>query len=363
MSEERIPGLLDEPPINIYPSLAKRAGINKAAILQQLHFLLKITEKAHLQKNYIDGEWWVYNTYAGWQREHFPWLSVRTVQRLFLELEKDGIIRSRLSPEDKDDQTKYYTIVYEQWNVWFRADSSQKEMGAIPKRDGGGVERRPISKRDAHNNESENTQRLPAENPAEIDSPTSTDSANSARAEQAAGPPDGGQAASKPTPTRSKKSDTIPKALMDPMKDAIAAACGWSWATMTDSEKGTIQRAAKELCKAGVTASDVPGLHQFCASRYQQFGPMALASSLSAYRKGETTHERPRDSRAGGAPQEPRGKNGGATGGAGIPPGAPAGTRARRSSPVPRPSEEDGLRLFREAWARRERERASEQSK
>jgi hypothetical protein len=137
MSEERIPGLLDEPPINIYPSLAKRAGINKAAILQQLHFLLKITEKAHLQKNYIDGEWWVYNTYAGWQREHFPWLSVRTVQRLFLELEKDGIIRSRLSPEDKDDQTKYYTIVYEQWNVWFRADSSQKEMGAIPKRDGG----------------------------------------------------------------------------------------------------------------------------------------------------------------------------------------------------------------------------------
>ena len=111
--QQPIPGLMDEPPISVYPSLAVHFNnVNKAIVLQQLHFLLGITQKAKSKYNEIDGEWWVYNTYKEWQQEHFPWLSVSTMKRLLVELEADGIIKSRQSVKHKSDRRKWYTINY-----------------------------------------------------------------------------------------------------------------------------------------------------------------------------------------------------------------------------------------------------------
>jgi hypothetical protein len=91
----------------------------------------------------------------------------------------------------------------------------------------------------------------------------------------------------KPKPNR-RKADTVPAELMNPMKDAIAAAFGWSWdgdEPMTPEESGQILRAAKSLCKARVTPAQVPALYDFCKASYDNFGPVALSTNVSKYRK------------------------------------------------------------------------------
>lgn len=117
--------LLEEPPILVYPTLAKLLGINAAIIFQQLHFLLGVTEKAKSKYNFIDGQWWVYNSYPEW-REYFPWITERTIQNHFLELEGLGIVKSRQSVKHPTDRRKWYTIDYEAWTN--HLDSTTKKL-------------------------------------------------------------------------------------------------------------------------------------------------------------------------------------------------------------------------------------------
>lgn len=109
------PHLIDEPPMLVLPSLAVLLGINKAIMLQQLHFLLNTQRKAKNKYNFIEGRWWVYNSYPEWQREQFPWLAVSTLKRLFLELEESSIILSKQSVKHKSDRRKWYSIDYDSW--------------------------------------------------------------------------------------------------------------------------------------------------------------------------------------------------------------------------------------------------------
>lgn len=107
--------LLDEPPILVYPSLAKTMGINKAIIFQQLHFLLNATKSAQTKNNFVDGRWWVYNSYPQWRNDYFPWLSIGAIKRLFLELEREGLVLSKQSVKSKADRRKWYAIDYARW--------------------------------------------------------------------------------------------------------------------------------------------------------------------------------------------------------------------------------------------------------
>jgi hypothetical protein len=125
--KERIPGLLDEDFVSVYPTLAVRAGINKAAILQKLHYLVRITENARNEANFIEGRWWVYNTYADWQKHYFPWLAISTLKLLFLSLEKEGIVLVWTPPDN--DQKKYYTIDYARFSEWMAATPSKNYTG------------------------------------------------------------------------------------------------------------------------------------------------------------------------------------------------------------------------------------------
>ncbi|MBA3570820.1 MAG: hypothetical protein H0W34_02345 [Pyrinomonadaceae bacterium] len=107
--------LMDEPPINFYPSLAVALGVNEAIIFQQLHFLLGVTEKAKNKYNLVEGRWWVYNSYKEWQANYFPWLHEGTIKRLFLVLEERGLVLSIQSVKNPSDRRKWYAIDYEAW--------------------------------------------------------------------------------------------------------------------------------------------------------------------------------------------------------------------------------------------------------
>jgi len=120
-------------------------------------------------------------------------------------------------------------------------------------------------------------------------------------------PPGGGESAAvvqsaqespgpeKPKRARRRKdgTDPVPSALMTPMKNAIAAAFGWSWegdTPMSEDEVGLIQKAARSLCKAKYAPEGIPALYAFCQRKYDTFGPMALATNVSKFRQSGGKH-------------------------------------------------------------------------
>lgn len=97
--------------------------------------------------------------------------------------------------------------------------------------------------------------------------------------------------AEKPTskPDKSKsvsrsdaKKQTIPATVINPMKDAIVAAFGWDWKTMTKSEGGLVNRAAWELCDAGRKPEHVKVIYNWCKAKgWEGFKPTALPGAAS----------------------------------------------------------------------------------
>lgn len=104
--------LISEPPLQVLPSLAKTIGLNEAITLQQLHYWLE-NPKAGVDR---EGFRWVYNTYEDWQRDNFPFWSTKTIQRTFLNLERDGLVVSAQLDASRHDQKKYYRIDYDKVN-------------------------------------------------------------------------------------------------------------------------------------------------------------------------------------------------------------------------------------------------------
>jgi hypothetical protein len=115
--------LLDSRPILIIPELAVIIGGWEAAILQQIHYWLKINEQT--DRNYINGFHWTFNTYESWQRQ-LPWLSVETIKRCILKLEKMGLLVSDNFNSLKVDKTKWYRIDHERLEALI-ADHAKSE--------------------------------------------------------------------------------------------------------------------------------------------------------------------------------------------------------------------------------------------
>jgi hypothetical protein len=106
--------LIDEYPLLVLPSLANMIGLNEAIALQQVHYWLNNAKGGVT----IDGVRWVYNTYEEWQRDNFPFWSVRTVVRVFDHLEEMLLLVSM--QKASYDRKKYYRIHYDnlsQWNM------------------------------------------------------------------------------------------------------------------------------------------------------------------------------------------------------------------------------------------------------
>ena len=101
--------LINEPPLQVLPSLAKEIGLNEAIMLQQMHYwLLK-------SANEFTGVKWFYKTLEEWQTE-FPFWSAMTIRRTLGSLEKQKIIKIGKFNKKKFDKTKWYTIDYQRVN-------------------------------------------------------------------------------------------------------------------------------------------------------------------------------------------------------------------------------------------------------
>jgi hypothetical protein len=103
------PLLINEPPLQVLPTLALRVGLNEAIVLQQIHYWLN----PRFNKNAMDGRLWIHNTYGQWQKQ-FPFWSIKTIQRVLSHLEELGLLMTFIG---KDFQkAKSYTLNYEGLN-------------------------------------------------------------------------------------------------------------------------------------------------------------------------------------------------------------------------------------------------------
>ncbi|WP_053366318.1 conserved phage C-terminal domain-containing protein [Bacillus sp. FJAT-27245] len=101
--------LINDCAMMVSPSLAAKIGLNEAIVLRQLHYLLE--KNQHM----IEGRSWIYNTYSDWQKQ-FPFWSESTIKRIFKSLKDLGYVVTGNFNKYKIDQTKWYTIDYEQLN-------------------------------------------------------------------------------------------------------------------------------------------------------------------------------------------------------------------------------------------------------
>lgn len=97
--------LINEPPLQVLPTLAQLIGLNEAIVLQQVHYWLN----PQFNKNLFDGRYWVHNTYGQWQKQ-FPFFSERTLRRTVKNLELQHFLMSCKGGEL--NQVKFYTIDY-----------------------------------------------------------------------------------------------------------------------------------------------------------------------------------------------------------------------------------------------------------
>jgi hypothetical protein len=240
MSKQRvnIPHLLEEPPVIVYPSLAKQFGINGAIILQKLHFLISQAKEVKSKTNQVDGQWWAYNTYKEWHDDHFPWLSERAIQENFLALEKLGIVISRCLSKHKSDRRKWYTINYEV----LREQTTQK-----------------MCDDDTENVPSTNAQKMydgytgTTGNSADSITPPSGD-VPSADADK----PNGHE----PTPKKER-----PPCKWEPLHDALLVAFGLEKAQMTPKADKIYWTVAHELYVVKMTPDQIPDFHTFMANK------------------------------------------------------------------------------------------------
>ncbi len=98
--------LIEEPPLQVLPTLAKLLGIEQAIILQQVHYWVKTSNHE------IGGNFWIYNRYKDWVNQ-FPWLSERAIRHHVRLLEKAGLLITGDFNKDRRDHTKWYRIGYD----------------------------------------------------------------------------------------------------------------------------------------------------------------------------------------------------------------------------------------------------------
>lgn len=245
--------LVDGATIPISVDVAVCYGVNHAAFIQQLHFLLSSAAVSDKRYNLFEGYWWVYYSYPKWVK-HLPWLSDRTIRRIIEDLEAKGVVKTRSNPHNSWDKAKWYRLDYEVFYAEVDRSVASGQSGQIDQ-----------SKKDR------------SKRPNWTDDNIKSGNKDNASSDDVAQKP--------PRPPKNR------------MWDAIALAFGYiSPVTMPDGavwyqgdvvkQKATqIGTASAALIKAGYSEKDVPLIYAYCDGKFDTFGPMALTTNADDWKK------------------------------------------------------------------------------
>jgi len=249
--------LIQEPPLQVLPTLAKTIGLNGAIVIQQLHYWLENPKIGRV----VDGEKWVDNSYAEWQ-ENFPFWSVATIKRIFADLEESGFVISGQFDKSDWSQRKSYRIVYETLDSINLTQSS-------------------VSNRAALNKELTETTTETAANAASLDVQAITESANRTV--------DGVIEASRLAPkVNYPKRDSLP----DPIRELLDAFVEASGIKPKAKETMGWMSAAQDWLNLHVTAKDVRDVIEYAKGKFTVSTPFSLTNTLRA-RKASVDNSQP----------------------------------------------------------------------
>ena len=104
--------LIEEPPFQVLPTLARLTSLNEAVALQQLHF--EMDRSPHLKHGY-DGvlRRWVGYTQAQWKEVFKHIWSKKTIQRIFEALVSQQLTLLEQFGKHRGDMTNWYSVDYD----------------------------------------------------------------------------------------------------------------------------------------------------------------------------------------------------------------------------------------------------------
>lgn len=85
--------LMNEPPLQVLPSLAKAIGLQEAIMLQALQDWLAVNQRDG--RHFYNGRWWLHKSTKEWQEE-LPFWRAATIRRLL-----DALSAPAFGPEQK----------------------------------------------------------------------------------------------------------------------------------------------------------------------------------------------------------------------------------------------------------------------
>ncbi len=111
--------LINEPPLQVLPSLACLLGLNEALVLQQLHFRLLYSLYERKGPGGVLRRWVGY-TLEQWHGEFPWWKNKKTVQRAFERLIERRLVTTCQFGKESGFRMNWYTIDYEAFDAFTR---------------------------------------------------------------------------------------------------------------------------------------------------------------------------------------------------------------------------------------------------
>jgi len=144
--------IIEEPPLQVLPSLALVIGLHEAIILQQLHYLLRDPRFGRR----IEEKQWIFNTAEDWRWQYFPFWTEKIIRKAMANLSRLNLIET-IQPEGRVSRRKYYRIRTEELDRL--AEVAQMETSKLPKREDGKWTKRevPLKTKTTAKTSSENT--------------------------------------------------------------------------------------------------------------------------------------------------------------------------------------------------------------
>lgn len=129
--------IIEEPPLQVLPSLALVIGLHEAIILQQLHYLLRDPRFGRR----IEEKQWIFNTAEDWRWQYFPFWTEKIIRKAMANLSRLNLIET-IQPEGRVSRRKYYRIRTEELDRL--AEVAQMETSKLPKREDGKWTKREV---------------------------------------------------------------------------------------------------------------------------------------------------------------------------------------------------------------------------
>lgn len=114
---------------------AQKYGVHAALLLHSLRFWIEKNRASN--KNYIEGNWWTYNTAKAWAAL-FPYLTARQVRTALKKLEKCGVLEVANHNKSKYDRTLWYALtenresICAKEEIHFTKTSNQSDQNVEP---------------------------------------------------------------------------------------------------------------------------------------------------------------------------------------------------------------------------------------